>query len=108
MSAVSLPFRSPTRITNNGVRTITQTISCQAFLELASTIYFTGMAQYLFNPGAANTGNPDPQAAALAKANTDAGFVKVYQDRYKGLLTNYMSALGTAAEKEGRGLSPTR
>lgn len=89
-----------------GVRTITQTVSCQGFLELASTIYFTGMARYVLNP-ALEAGTQDPNKQLADRSTTAAALVKEYQQRHKGLMDKYLAILSDQTQQRD-GLSPDR
>ena len=92
--------------TVNGVRTVTQVVVCQAFTELASSIYFTGMASFNLNP-ALDAGTADPNKELAQQATTSASFVRAYQQRYKDLMNKYLEIL--AAQTQDRsGLPPDR
>lgn len=90
----------------NGTRSITQTVVCQAFTELASAIYFTGMAKYVLNP-ALESGTTDPNKQLADKSTTEATFIKAYQEKYRNLMGKYLEILGNKTQ-ERAGLPPDR
>jgi hypothetical protein len=93
-------------VQQGGIRTITQTIVCQAFVELASAIYFTGMATYTLNP-ALEAGTTDPNKQLANQSTTSASFVRAYQKRYSGLMDKYLQVLADQTQQRS-GLPPDR
>lgn len=91
---------------SGGTRTVTQVVVCQAFTELASSIYFTGMAKFTLNP-ALEAGQADPNKVLAEKSTTDASFVRSYQQKYKDLMAKYLEVLANQTQ-ERSGLPPDR
>jgi hypothetical protein len=96
-------------VADGGVRTISQTVSCQAFLELSTSIYFTDAAKLALFPvtaPAAGGASPvaDPNAQMAYEQNIRANFAAKYNLKYGGLMTNYLTLFDQKAQTAG--LSP--
>ena len=71
-------------VSENGVRQIIQQITCQAFMEFASSIYFTNMAVFGVTPGL-NSGL-NPNSAMMSQAETAQIKIErlAAKDKFKG------------------------
>ncbi len=80
----------------SGTRTLTQTVSCQSFLELATSIYYTYISASVINP---NLATPTPDAnqtnidkiaktAAVQTSLSAANYLKDFSDKFISLYSD--------------------
>jgi hypothetical protein len=84
-------------ITVNGMRTLAQTVNCQAFLELATSIYYTYISQSVINPAAGTPSgilapgfNPDiiSRTAAVETSLKAANYMTSFADKFISLYSS--------------------
>lgn len=87
---------------SGGVKSTTQTVHCQAFLELATSVYFTEFARFA---GSAGLTAKAQSADFVGNANLSYA---LNRDRFKGVANKFLDALQQSADDPNKSLTPDR